>query len=287
MQPGRELTQHERGGEQVCIERRQPVEIGDRETAGQRSVARGEFARDRRIRDGRDGRDPVLVRAARRADERRDGGRQRTAYARHTRHQRRAVRQRDGAPAIGDVVGRARHGDRRLRFQREDLRGVERGVGGGGAVHAAPARRAARQADDLRCVAANHGRMRIEQIERERGAKRERADRDRIEHPRFAGVVGGIDGSADRLALRQIERTEIHRYRVGQRHEFAHFLAGDDHGGRGAQRKQHVRREVRDNEIRQAVDERCVLTHARRKRMEIGGEHGRGRKRRRSTRRRG
>jgi hypothetical protein len=51
------------------------------------------------------------------------------------------------------------------------LGGVERGFGESGAIDAACARLAARQADDLRRVAANHGRMGIEQIERECGAK--------------------------------------------------------------------------------------------------------------------
>jgi hypothetical protein len=86
-------------------------------------------------------------------------------------------------------------------------------------------------------------------------------------------VAGGLDGGADRLALRQVERAEIHRHRVCQRHEFAHFFAGDDHRGRGSDREQHVRREVRDDKIRQAVDERRAFAHAHGERKEIGGEH--------------
>ncbi len=135
-------------------------------------------------------------------------------------------------------------------------RGGHRRRGVDGAIDPSPARAEARQADDLRGIAADDRRSVAQQFNGDLAAPRQAASADRVEHPGPPGGARRGGGEPHTLDLRRRRRTEIDQHGIRNAGEEAGLLRVVDHRRSGAHREQHIRHEIGRDGIRQALDER-------------------------------
>ena len=115
----------------------------------------------------------------------------------------------DGADAVRDVVGFARHADDGARFVGERLRSREGGQTRILRIHAFAAAPHAGKRQDFRAVAADDGGVQCEERLQLVVAPREHSGSDRIQHPGDAGGVRGFNRRHHGVKLMGGERPHV------------------------------------------------------------------------------
>ena len=236
---------------------------GPAATAAARSPARPKIASARAAASSGIGLD-----REERADHRARGAPQRG----HPGHARIAIADLAPARAVGDPVDRAADRNHNVGGAGQLRCGIDRLVGSMRAVHAfGRPGRGAGQRQDLRRVAADHGRPQPDQVERGARAVRGGASADRIEHPRAAQRPRPVRRPRHGGDPRWRQGPDVDHQSARDRDEVLDLLLGMDHGGGGAEREQAVRHHVHGDEVGDVMNERRVPTDGFQARPRRGG----------------